>query len=77
MYFEVVGEIDGIETIAVGRRIHVLGRLRSRHGAARWRKRKGLAFVRVSGGTLRRAEVHWFEAHGVGRVGMKIKRFVD
>jgi hypothetical protein len=77
MYFEVVGEIDGVETIAVGRGIHVLARLRKQYGAVRWRKRKGLAAVRVSGGSVRRAEVHWFEAHGVGRVRMKIKRFLD
>ena len=78
MYFEVLGEIGGVETIAAGRRrIRDLARLRKRHGAGRWRKRKGSALVRVAGGRVRRAEVHWYEAHGIGRVRMKIKRFLD
>ena len=77
MYFEVVGEIGAVETIAVGRRIRSLGQLRKRYGAMRWRKRKGSALVRVAGGRLRRAEVHWYEAHGIGPVRMKIKRFLD
>jgi hypothetical protein len=77
MYFEVVGEIEAAETIAVGRQIHILAQLRRRYGAVRWRKRKGVAFVRVPGGRLRRAEVHSYEAHGIGRVRMKIKRFFD
>jgi hypothetical protein len=77
MYFEVVGAIHAVETIAVGRQIRALAQLRRRYGPARWRKRKGLAVVKVSGGRVRRAEVHWYEAHGVGRVRMKVKRFVD
>ena len=77
MYFEVVGEIAAAKTIAFGRQIRTLAQLRRQYGGARWRKRKGFAFVRVSGGRLRRVEVHWYEAHGVGRVRMKIKRFLD
>ena len=77
MYCEVVGEIRAPETIAVGRHIRVLAQLRKQYGAARWRKRKGFAVVRVAGGRVRRAEVHWYEAHGVGRVRVKIKRFLD
>jgi hypothetical protein len=76
MYFEVIGAIGGVETIAGGRRIRDLARLRKRYGAMRWRKRKGSALVRVEGGRVRRAEVHWYEAHGIGRVRMKIKRFI-
>jgi hypothetical protein len=77
MYVEVVGEIGRIETIATGRGIRDLARLRKRYGAARWRKLKGVAAVRVLGGRIRRAEVHWYEAHGLGRVRLKIKRFLD
>ena len=77
MHFELVSEITGVVTIASGRRIRDLARLRRQHGPARWRKLKGVAAVRPSGGRVRRAEVHWYEAHGVGRVKMKIKRFLD
>jgi hypothetical protein len=77
MYFEIVGEISGVATIASGRAIRDLACLRRQHGVGRWRKLKGVALVRLSSGRLRRAEVHWHEAHGVGRVKMKIKRFLD
>ncbi len=77
MYFEIVGSITGIETIAAGRSIRQLARLQRQHGRGRWRKLKGNATVRVAGGALRRAEIHWYEAHGIGRVGFKIKRFLD
>jgi hypothetical protein len=77
MYFEIVGPITGIETIAAGRSIRQLARLQRQHGRGRWRKLKGIATVRVARGALRRAEVHWYEAHGIGRVRLKIKRFLD
>jgi len=77
MYFEIVGPIDDVETIAVGRSIRELSRLRRRYGPARWRKLKGIAIVRIASGELRRAEIHWYEAHGIGSVRHKIKRFVD
>jgi len=77
MYFEVIGEIRDIETIAIRRGVRELARLRERHGRGRWRKRKGLALVRLGNGRTRRAEPHWYEAHGIGRVRMKIKRFLD
>ena len=73
---EVAGEITGVETVATGRGIRDLARLRKRYGSSRWRKLKGVALVRIAGGRLRRAEVHWYEAHGIGRVRMKIKRFL-
>jgi hypothetical protein len=75
--FEIVGRIADVETIAVGRRIRELATLQARFGRGRWRKLKGVATVRLSGGALRLAEVHWYEAHGVGRVRMKIKRYLD
>jgi hypothetical protein len=77
MYFEIVGSITDIDTIAIGRSIRQLSRLRRRYGQGRWRKLKGVATVRVTSGELRRAEIHWYEAHGIGRVRHKIKRFLD
>ena len=65
MYFEIVGEITDIETIAAGRAIRQLLRLRRRYGHGRWRKLKGIATVRIASGELRRAEIHWYEAHGI------------
>jgi hypothetical protein len=77
MYFEIVGPITGIERIAAGASIRQLPRLRRRYGRGRWRKLKGIAMVRLPNGDVRRAEIHWYEAHGVGRVRYKIKRLVD
>ena len=77
MNFEIIGEITEIETIAVSGSIRILPVLRRRFGNARWRKRKGLATVRLADGTIRRAEIHWFEAHGIGGQLMRIKRFLD
>ena len=75
--FEIVGEITHAETFAVGSSIREIGRLRKRYGPGRWRKRKGIARVRLSDGSVRVAEVHWYEAHGIGRRQFKIKRYVD
>ena len=77
MYFEILGTVERIETIAVGGRIREIMRIRRQHGSGRWRKLKGIATVRVASGNIRNAEVHWYEAHGIGRVKVKIKRFVD
>jgi len=76
MHFEVVGEIEDVEVIAVGGRIRDIMRIRRQFGEGRWRKLKGIACVRIANGEMRRAEVHWYEAHGIGRRKMKIKRFV-
>jgi hypothetical protein len=64
--FDIVGPIRAIETIAVGRAIRELRRLRRPHGRGRWRKRKGFARVRLLDGTIHEAEIHWYEAHGIG-----------
>ena len=77
MYFEIVGEVTHGETFATSSSIRELPRLRKFYGRGRWRKRKGIARVRLSGGTVRLAEVHWYEAHGIGRKGFKIKRYID
>lgn len=63
--------------MAIGRRIRELDRLIRVYGPGRWRKRKGEAFVRLADGTVRRAELHWYEASGIGRKEMKIKRYRD
>ena len=77
MHFEIVSDIADVEIIATGRGIRRLKHLRKRHGGRRWRKLKGNAIVRLINGSIRRAEIHWYEAHGVGRSGLKIKRFLD
>ncbi len=77
MYFEIIGEITNIETIAVGNAIRDILRLRKSYGAGRWRKLKGTAMVRLSTGKIRLAEIHWYEAHSIGRKRFKIKRFLD
>jgi hypothetical protein len=77
MIFEVLGEITEIETIAVGSRIHDLTRLRKTYGAGRWRKLKGIALVRLEDGTESDAELHWYEAHSIGKREMKVKELLD
>jgi len=76
MYFEIVGEITEIETIAVGSRIRDIARLRKQFGKGRWRKLKGLATVRLKNGKIRNVELHWYEAHGIGKRKVKIKRYL-
>jgi hypothetical protein len=77
MYFEIIGEIERIETIATGGRIKDIMRLRKRYGTAKWRKLKGIGKVRLQSGSICNAEIHWYEAHGIGRKKLKIKRFLD
>ena len=77
MHFEIIGIIENIETIAVGGRIREIMRLRRQYGSGRWRKLKGIARVRLTNGYVRKAEIHWYEAHRIGRKRMKIKRFLD
>ena len=71
MDFEIVSEIAEIETIATG--VRDRNRLQKFYGGIRWRKRKGVAQVRLANGTIRLAEVHWYEAHGVGKREFKLK----
>ncbi len=77
MNFTVVGGITQIEIIAVGGKIRVLPVLQRRFGKGRWRKLKGVAHVRLIDGTIRLAEIHWFEAHGIGKKLMRIKHYLD
>ena len=77
MDFEIVGDIEAIETIAVGRGIRDRKRLIKVYGPAKWRKLKGIAKIRLSNGEIRTAELHWYEAHGIGKKELKRKRYVD
>jgi hypothetical protein len=76
--FKVLGEISDIEIIAVGRSIRILAYLNKQYGEGRWRKLKGVATVeRISSGRVRLAEIHWYEAHGIGKRDGKVKHWLD
>ena len=77
MSFEIITEITNIEIIAAGSAIREIARLRKRYGTGRWRKLKGIAMIRLDTGNVRRAELHWYEAHGIGRKEYRRKRYVD
>lgn len=77
MDFEVIGPIENAETFASGRGIRELLRLTKRFGPGRWRKRKGLARVRLADGSEHVAELHWYEASGIGQKELKIKRLLE
>jgi hypothetical protein len=75
--FKIIGGISQVETIAIGGAIREIKRLRRLYGHGSWRKLKGNASVRLSDGSVRFAEIHWYEAHGIGRHEHKIKRYLD
>jgi hypothetical protein len=77
MDFVVLGGVSNVETIAEGRGVRDLPRLRRLYGRGRWRKMKGIARIRLPDGTVLRAEVHWYEAHGIGKKELKAKRYLD
>ena len=77
MDFELVGELADVETIAVNLSIRENADLKARYGGRRWRKLKGVGTVRLASGRVRRAELHWYEAHGVGKRKLKIRRLMD
>ena len=76
MDFELLSDISGVQLIAEGRGVRVTAPLRRRYGGRHWRKMKGLATVRLLDGRIREAEIHWYEAHGIGRKRFKIKRLI-
>jgi hypothetical protein len=74
--FEIIGELTNVETIASGRGVQIRRYLDRAHGRGRWRKMKGNAMIQLSDGIICKAELHWYEAHGIGRVDFKIKRIL-
>ena len=74
--FEIIGEISDVETIAAGRSVQIRRYLERSYGKGRWRKMKGFATVRFSDDTICRVELHWYEAHGIGRKDFKVKRII-
>jgi hypothetical protein len=77
MNFEIIGVITNIEQIAIGNSIRDISRLRRNYGQGRWRKLKGVAEIRLRNGKIRLAELHWYEAHGIGKKEMKRKCYLD
>lgn len=77
MSFQIVSAIIDVQPIAVGSTIRDLARLRRVYGQGRWRKMKGIATIRLSNGRSRLAELHWYEAHGIGKKEFKRKRYLD
>ena len=75
--FEIISEISDIEPIAAGSSIRDRARLRKQYGPGRWRKLKGIAMIRLASGRIREAELHWYEAHGIGKKEIKRKRYLD
>ena len=76
MYFEILSDISNKETFATGKGIRELARLKKLYGSAKWRKRKGIARIRLSDASEHIAELHWYEASGIGRKEFKIKRII-
>lgn len=77
MDFEIIGRVRELETIAVGAGIREVQRLRRLYGKGRWKKMKGVAQVRTKSGQVRLAEVHWYEAYGIGKKEFKRKKYID
>lgn len=75
--FEILSALENIKIIAVEGRIRDVERLRKMYGSGRWRKLKGIAIVRLKDGFECQAELHWYEAHGIGKKEMKIKELFD
>lgn len=75
--FEVIGEIGAVELIARGPGIRDIARLNRQYGKGKWRKLKGYASIRLKTGRIRMAELHWYEAHGIGKTEMKRKRYME
>jgi hypothetical protein len=75
--FEILDEIHDIEIIAIGSAIREIERLRKVYGSGRWRKLKGIATVQLEDGTVCEAEIHWYEAHGIGKKETKIKYILE
>jgi len=77
MNFDIIDDIEDIETIAKGAAIRQLNRLRKSYGFGNWKKMKGIAHIRLSSGKIKLAELHWYEAHGIGKKEIKRKRYLE
>ena len=77
MNFDIIDNISEVETIAKGAGIRELNRLRKLYGSGNWKKMKGIAHIRLSSGRIRLAELHWYEAHGIGKKEIKRKRYLE
>lgn len=77
MDFQIVGDVTNVEIIAIGSKIRILPFLQEEFGRGRWRKLKGIANVKLGDDETRLAEVHWFEAHGIGKKFLRIKYYLD
>jgi hypothetical protein len=77
MNFVIIEKIGKVETIATGSTIRDLNRLQKTYGSGNWRKMKGVAHIRLSSGRVRLAELHWYEAHGIGKKEIKRKRYLE
>ncbi len=75
--FDILEEITSVETIATGGQIRELSRLNRQYGSGKWRKMKGQARIRLKSGRVVRTEIHWYEAHGIGKKEFKRKRYLD
>ncbi|HEY5021551.1 MAG TPA: hypothetical protein VII30_03575 [Gemmatimonadaceae bacterium] len=76
MSFEIIGPLVNVETIAVGKEIREVARLQKAYGKGRWRKRKGVGRIKLQNGSVHTAEIHWYEAHGIGAKEHKIKHIL-
>lgn len=76
MNFEIIGEIEDTEVIAVNHKIRDKKRLEEVYGEGRWRKLKGIATIKLKNGTMHEVELHWYEANGIGRKELKVKYFL-
>ena len=77
MHFQILGEVTHVETFAAGTGIREIARLRKFYGKGRWRKRKGIARIRLDDGSICLAEIHWYEVTGIGKREMKVKRLIE
>ena len=77
MHFKIVGRIKDVEAIASGKAIRERKRLWKAYGEGRWRKLKGIGDVEFADGTVCKAEIHWYQAHGIGAKEHKIKRIIE
>jgi len=77
VHFKLISKLEFVEVIATGRGVKELRRLNKIYGKSHWRKLKGIAKIKLSDGSIKKAELHWYEAHGIGKKELKIKFYLD